>query len=151
MCDISKRKSPHSPIEQVTSGNTPPMTQFQPSPQEMADLLSQRQFGLRILALFLHRRRLKSGLTLQSPPARTNNSVRAGGLCITSRDFQSLGSSYPELRLTNNNPKSKIPYPMPSLEMMCGIIRQCRPVILDVSPRTIIPAAAPSIAQLPIT
>jgi mono/diheme cytochrome c family protein len=38
--DISKRKSPHSLIEQVTSGNTPPMPQFQPSPQEMADLLS---------------------------------------------------------------------------------------------------------------
>ncbi len=27
-------------IEQVTSGNTPPMPQFQPDPQEMADLLS---------------------------------------------------------------------------------------------------------------
>jgi mono/diheme cytochrome c family protein len=38
--DISKRKSPHSLIEQVTSGNTPPMPQFQPNPQEMADLLS---------------------------------------------------------------------------------------------------------------
>jgi mono/diheme cytochrome c family protein len=38
--DISKRKSPHSLIEQVIGGNTPPMPQFQPSPQEMADLLS---------------------------------------------------------------------------------------------------------------
>lgn len=38
--EVSKRKSPHSLIEQVTSGNTPPMPQFQPSPQEMADLLS---------------------------------------------------------------------------------------------------------------
>ncbi len=38
--EISKRKSPHSLIEQVVSGNTPPMPQFQPSPQEMADLLS---------------------------------------------------------------------------------------------------------------
>jgi len=26
-------------IRQVTSGQTPPMPQFQPSPQEMADLL----------------------------------------------------------------------------------------------------------------
>jgi mono/diheme cytochrome c family protein len=40
LVDISKRKSPHSLIEQVTSGNTPPMPQFQPSHQEMADLLS---------------------------------------------------------------------------------------------------------------
>jgi mono/diheme cytochrome c family protein len=40
LLEISKRKSPHSLIEQVTSGNTPPMPQFQPSPQEMADLLS---------------------------------------------------------------------------------------------------------------
>jgi mono/diheme cytochrome c family protein len=38
--EISKRKSPHSLIEQVISGNTPPMPQFQPNPQEMADLLS---------------------------------------------------------------------------------------------------------------
>ncbi len=37
---ISKRKSPHSLIEQVIGGNTPPMPQFQPNPQEMADLLS---------------------------------------------------------------------------------------------------------------
>ena len=38
--EISKRKSPHSLIEQVISGKTPPMPQFQPNPQEMADLLS---------------------------------------------------------------------------------------------------------------
>jgi mono/diheme cytochrome c family protein len=38
--EISKRKSPHSLIEQVISGNTPPMPQFQPNQQEMADLLS---------------------------------------------------------------------------------------------------------------
>jgi mono/diheme cytochrome c family protein len=38
--EISKRKSPHSLIEQVIGGNTPPMPQFKPSPQEMADLLS---------------------------------------------------------------------------------------------------------------
>jgi mono/diheme cytochrome c family protein len=37
---VSKRRSPTSLIEQVTSGNTPPMPQFQPSAQEMADLLS---------------------------------------------------------------------------------------------------------------
>ena len=40
LLEISKRKSPYSLIEQVTSGNTPPMPQFQPNPQEMADLLS---------------------------------------------------------------------------------------------------------------
>ena len=40
LLEISKRKSNHSLIEQVTSGNTPPMPQFQPNPQEMADLLS---------------------------------------------------------------------------------------------------------------
>jgi mono/diheme cytochrome c family protein len=37
---VAKRRSPTSLIEQVTSGNTPPMPQFQPSAQEMADLLS---------------------------------------------------------------------------------------------------------------
>ena len=37
---ISKRKSRVHLIEQVISGKTPPMPQFQPSPQEMADLLS---------------------------------------------------------------------------------------------------------------
>jgi mono/diheme cytochrome c family protein len=37
--DISKRKSPQSLIEQVIGGNTPPMPKFQPSTQEMADLL----------------------------------------------------------------------------------------------------------------
>lgn len=38
--DVSSRKSKLSLIHQVTSGQTPPMPQFQPSPQEMADLLS---------------------------------------------------------------------------------------------------------------
>lgn len=38
--DISGRKSQRSLIYQVISGKTPPMPQFQPSPQEMADLLS---------------------------------------------------------------------------------------------------------------
>ncbi|MEW6491486.1 MAG: cytochrome c [Cyanobacteriota bacterium] len=37
---VSKRKSQISLIHQVTSGQTPPMPKFQPSPQEMADLLS---------------------------------------------------------------------------------------------------------------
>lgn len=37
---ISKRRSQISIIEQVISGQTPPMPKFQPSPQEMADLLS---------------------------------------------------------------------------------------------------------------
>jgi cytochrome c551/c552 len=36
---ISDRKSRVGLIQQVVSGNTPPMPQFQPSPQEMADLL----------------------------------------------------------------------------------------------------------------
>jgi mono/diheme cytochrome c family protein len=36
---VSSRKSEVSIIHQVTSGRTPPMPQFQPSPQEMADLL----------------------------------------------------------------------------------------------------------------
>ena len=38
--EVSKRKSKVSMIHQVTSGQTPPMPQFQPSSQEMADLLS---------------------------------------------------------------------------------------------------------------
>ena len=38
--EISNRKSKVSMIHQVISGQTPPMPQFQPSPQEMADLLS---------------------------------------------------------------------------------------------------------------
>jgi mono/diheme cytochrome c family protein len=38
--DVSSRKSKLSLIHQVTSGQTPPMPQFQPSPQEMADLLT---------------------------------------------------------------------------------------------------------------
>ena len=37
---ISRRKSPRNLIKQVTSGRTPPMPKFQPSQQEMADLLS---------------------------------------------------------------------------------------------------------------
>uniref|UniRef100_A0A832H3S6 Cytochrome c n=1 Tax=Oscillatoriales cyanobacterium SpSt-402 TaxID=2282168 RepID=A0A832H3S6_9CYAN len=40
LLDVSSRKSKVSIIHQVTSGQTPPMPQFQPSPQEMADLLS---------------------------------------------------------------------------------------------------------------
>jgi mono/diheme cytochrome c family protein len=38
--NISSRKSKVGIIHQVISGQTPPMPQFQPSPQEMADLLS---------------------------------------------------------------------------------------------------------------
>ena len=38
--EISKYKSRHGLIHQVTSGETPPMPKFQPSVQEMADLLS---------------------------------------------------------------------------------------------------------------
>jgi mono/diheme cytochrome c family protein len=38
--NVSARKSPAALIEQVTSGKTPPMPQFQPEPQVMADLLS---------------------------------------------------------------------------------------------------------------
>ncbi|WP_096621350.1 c-type cytochrome [Calothrix sp. NIES-3974] len=37
---VSKRKSPYGLIHQVISGETPPMPKFQPSPREMADLLS---------------------------------------------------------------------------------------------------------------
>jgi mono/diheme cytochrome c family protein len=37
---VSSRRSPLSLIDQVTSGNTPPMPKFQASPSEMADLLS---------------------------------------------------------------------------------------------------------------
>jgi mono/diheme cytochrome c family protein len=37
---VSKRKSRYGLIHQVISGETPPMPKFQPSPQEMADLLS---------------------------------------------------------------------------------------------------------------
>lgn len=36
---VASRKSRIGLIHQVTSGSTPPMPQFQPSPQEMADLL----------------------------------------------------------------------------------------------------------------
>ena len=38
--DISQRKSRVSIIQQVIGGKTPPMPQFQPDPQEMADLLN---------------------------------------------------------------------------------------------------------------
>jgi mono/diheme cytochrome c family protein len=38
--DVSKRKSKISLINQVISGKTPPMPQFNPNTQEMADLLS---------------------------------------------------------------------------------------------------------------
>jgi len=37
---IAKRKSSRDLITQVVSGRTPPMPKFQPSEQEMADLLS---------------------------------------------------------------------------------------------------------------
>lgn len=37
---VPKRKSKVGLIEQVISGKTPPMPKFQPTPQEMADLLS---------------------------------------------------------------------------------------------------------------
>ncbi|MEA5580630.1 cytochrome c [Nodularia harveyana UHCC-0300] len=37
---VSKRKSKYQLIRQVISGETPPMPKFQPSVQEMADLLS---------------------------------------------------------------------------------------------------------------
>jgi len=37
---VSKRKSRFGLIHQVTSGETPPMPQFQPSAREMADLLT---------------------------------------------------------------------------------------------------------------
>lgn len=37
---IADRKSKFHLIHQVISGQTPPMPQFQPTPQEMADLLS---------------------------------------------------------------------------------------------------------------
>lgn len=37
---VSKRKSRYGLIHQVISGDTPPMPQFQPSLEEMADLLS---------------------------------------------------------------------------------------------------------------
>ena len=38
--NISKRRSQRDIINQVISGRTPPMPKFQPSEQEMADLLS---------------------------------------------------------------------------------------------------------------
>ena len=38
--NVSKRKSKIALINQVVSGDTPPMPKFQPNSQEMADLLS---------------------------------------------------------------------------------------------------------------
>lgn len=40
LLNVPKRKSKVSLIQQVISGKTPPMPKFQPSTQEMADLLS---------------------------------------------------------------------------------------------------------------
>lgn len=40
---VASRKSRVGLIHQVTSGETPPMPQFQPTPQEMADLLEYLQ------------------------------------------------------------------------------------------------------------
>jgi mono/diheme cytochrome c family protein len=40
---VSQRKSKAHLIEQVVSGQTPPMPQFQPDAQEMADLLDYLQ------------------------------------------------------------------------------------------------------------
>jgi mono/diheme cytochrome c family protein len=40
---VANRRSAQSIIEQVISGNTPPMPQFQPDPQTMADLLNYLQ------------------------------------------------------------------------------------------------------------
>jgi len=37
---VGEKLSPQQLVHQVVSGQTPPMPQFQPSPQEMADLLS---------------------------------------------------------------------------------------------------------------
>jgi len=37
---VSDRKSDARLVQQVVSGDTPPMPQFQPNPQDMADLLS---------------------------------------------------------------------------------------------------------------
>ena len=37
---VSDRRSDARIVQQVVSGETPPMPQFQPSPQDMADLLS---------------------------------------------------------------------------------------------------------------
>jgi mono/diheme cytochrome c family protein len=40
---VSDKLSPAKLVHQVVSGDTPPMPQFQPQPQEMADLLSYLQ------------------------------------------------------------------------------------------------------------
>ena len=42
--NVPKRKTKRGLIEQVTSGETPPMPMFKPSPQEMADLLVYLQY-----------------------------------------------------------------------------------------------------------
>ncbi len=39
LLEVSARKSKINLIKQVVSGKTPPMPQFQPNPQDMADLL----------------------------------------------------------------------------------------------------------------
>jgi mono/diheme cytochrome c family protein len=39
LLSVSARKSKVKLIKQVVSGNTPPMPQFQPKPEDMADLL----------------------------------------------------------------------------------------------------------------
>jgi len=39
LLNVSSRKSQVALIEQVISGKTPPMPQFQPAPRDMADLL----------------------------------------------------------------------------------------------------------------
>jgi mono/diheme cytochrome c family protein len=43
LVDIGDRRTRLSLIEQVISGKTPPMPQFQPDPQAMADLLAYLQ------------------------------------------------------------------------------------------------------------
>ena len=40
LLDVAKRKSQTQIIHQVIGGKTPPMTQFQPTEENMADLLS---------------------------------------------------------------------------------------------------------------
>lgn len=43
LTNVSKRKSEKSIINQVISGQTPPMPKFQPSAEDMADLLAYLQ------------------------------------------------------------------------------------------------------------
>ncbi|MEM6448485.1 MAG: cytochrome c [Cyanobacteria bacterium J06642_2] len=40
LASVSARRSDSSIVEQVTSGNTPPMPQFEADPEDMADLLA---------------------------------------------------------------------------------------------------------------